>query len=115
MELHIEFTPTLGAGFIEKVYEKTMVIELCKSGLKVERQKPIKAYYEGELIGDYFADLYVNDQVIVELKAVEELCKAHEQQLVNYLVATNIDIGLLINFGSSVIVKRKYREFKKSC
>ena len=105
----------LGAGFLEKVYEKAMVIELRKSGLNVERQKPIKVYYEGELIGDYYADLYVNNQVIVELKAVEELCKAHEQQLVNYLVATKIDTGLLINFGSSVKVKRKFREYKKSC
>ncbi len=104
---------TLGAGFLEKVYENAMVIELKKRGLRVAQQAPIVVFYEGIQVGDYFADLLVNEEVVVELKAVEELAPAHEVQLVNYLQGTGLDIGLLINFGSAVKVKRKYRVYKK--
>jgi GxxExxY protein len=90
---------TLGHGFLEKVYEKAMMIELAKFGLKAERQRPIKVYYEGQLVGDYFADIIVNDKIIIELKAVQTLVEAHEAQLVNYLRATDIEVGLLLNFG----------------
>jgi len=102
----------LGCGFLEKVYENALRIELLKEGLEVKQQEPIKVYYEGQVVGDYYADLWVEDRVIVELKAVQTLSKAHEVQLVNYLTATGVDIGLLLNFGSSVQVKRKFRQYK---
>ncbi|MDX9953483.1 MAG: GxxExxY protein [Anaerolineae bacterium] len=103
---------TLGAGFLEKVYENALTIELQKHELRVQQQRPITVYYEGQVVGEYCADLCVEDRVIVELKAGVALNKAHEMQLVNYLTATGIDIGLLLNFGESVEVKRKYREYK---
>jgi GxxExxY protein len=103
---------TLGAGYLEKVYENALRIELTKQGLKVEQQKPIKVYYEDEVVGEYFADLWVENQVIVELKAVQSLNKEHEVQSVNYLTATGVDTGLLLNFGPSVQIKRKFRKFK---
>jgi len=102
----------LGPGFLEKVYENALRIELTKQGLKVRQQEPIRVHYDGQVVGDFIADLWVEDRVIVELKAVQTLAKVHEVQLVNYLTATGIDIGLLINFGSSVQVKRKYRKYK---
>jgi GxxExxY protein len=87
-----------------------MVIELRKSGLNVEAEKPLKVYYDGQVVGDFFIDLFVEDFVVVELKSVQQLSKNHEVQLVNYLKGINHDVGLLINFGSSgVEVKRKYR------
>jgi len=104
----------LGSGFLEKVYENALRIELMKKGLKVPQQESIKVWYEGQIIGDYVADLWVEDRIIVELKAVQALTKEHEVQLVNYLTATKVESGLLLNFGSSVHVKRKYREYKPS-
>jgi GxxExxY protein len=98
---------TLGYGFLEKVYEKALFIELNKIELKVETQKPIKVYYDKQVIGDYYADIMVNDIVILELKAVEILCERHELQLINYLKATDIEIGLLLNFGKKPEVRRK--------
>jgi GxxExxY protein len=103
---------TLGPGFLEKVYENALRIELAKQGLQVAQRVPIKVHYEGQVVGEYFADLFVESKVIVELKAVQALNKVHEVQLVNYLTATETDIGLLINFGPSVNVKRKHREYK---
>ena len=100
----------LGAGFLEKVNENALRIELLKSGLKVKQQHPINVYYEDSIVGEYYADLSVEDMIIVELKAGKALTIDHEIQLVNYLSAVNIDIGLLINFGSSVNVKRKHRK-----
>lgn len=102
----------LGAGFMEKVYENALRIELIRQGLKTKQQEPIRVYYKGQVVGDYYADLWVEDRVIVELKAVQALSKAYEVQLVNYLTATGVDTGLLLNFGSSVQVKRKFREYK---
>lgn len=98
---------TLGYGFLEKVYENAMRIELIKADLQVEQQKNIKVYYESEQVGDYFADLLVNNLVIVELKAAESICEEHETQLLNYLKATNIEVGLLLNFGKKAEIKRK--------
>ena len=98
---------TLGFGFLEKVYENAMAIELRKMGCKVLQQKNIKVYYENEEVGDYYADLLVDDLVIVELKAAENLCEEHEAQLINYLKATKIEIGLLVNFGTKAEFKRK--------
>ena len=98
---------TLGYGFLEKVYENALIIELNKLGCKVEAQKNIKVYYENKEIGNYYADLLVDNSVIVELKAAETLCKEHECQLINYLKATEYEIGLLLNFGKKAEFKRK--------
>lgn len=103
---------TLGPGFLEKVYENALRIELEKLGLRVKQQEPINVSYEGQVIGEYYADLWINECVMVELKALQTIVKQHEVQLVNYLAATNIDTGLLLNFGPSVQVKRKFREYK---
>ncbi len=97
----------LGYGFLEKVYENALFIELTSMGLLVEKQKHIKVYYEGKEVGEYFADLFVDECVIVELKAAESLCEEHEFQLINYLKATEIEVGVLLNFGKKPEVKRK--------
>jgi len=102
----------LDYGFLEKVYENSLAIELRNDGLNVEQQKPIKVLYKGELVGDYVADLMVEDKVIVEIKSVSKLEQVHEVQLVNYLKATGKEVGLLINFGKSVEVKRKIFDLK---
>ena len=98
---------TLGYGFLEKVYENAMRIEISKSGSHVEQQKNIKVFYESEQVGDYYADLLVENLIIVELKAAETICDEHETQLLNYLKATDIEVGLLINFGKKAEIKRK--------
>ncbi|MBC8030737.1 MAG: GxxExxY protein [Pyrinomonadaceae bacterium] len=103
---------TLGPGFLEKVYENALRIELEKQGLRVKQQEPISVRYEGQVVGEYYADLWVDESVVIELKAAQTLVKQHEVQLVNYLTATGIDCGLLLNFGPSVQVKRKFREYK---
>ncbi len=101
----------LGFGFLESVYKKAMIIELGKDNLNVEAEKPLKVYYDDQVVGEFFVDLFVEDVVIIELKSVQNLAKDHEVQLVNYLNGLRKDIGLLINFGpSGVIVKRKYRK-----
>jgi GxxExxY protein len=103
----------LGFGFLESVYKKAMLIELSKDDLKVEPEKALKVYYDNDIVGDFYLDLLINDTIIVELKSVENLTKAHEVQLVNYLNGMKKEIGLLINFGpSGVDVKRKYRQIK---
>ena len=102
----------LGPGFLEKVYENALRIELQKAGLSVKQQEPIRVVYDGQFVGEYYADLWVEERVVVELKAALALVKEHEVQLVNYLTATSVDLGLLLNFGSSVQVKRKFREYK---
>ena len=100
----------LGFGFLESIYKKAMIIELAKENLKAESEKPLKVYYDNQIIGNFFIDLFVEDSVIVELKSVRSLNKEHEVQTVNYLNGTQKDIGLLINFGpTGVAVKRKYR------
>ncbi len=98
---------TLGYGFLEKVYENALKIELRRMDLKVESQKNIKVHYTGYETGDYFADLIVNDVVILELKAAEALCPEHKAQLINYLKATDIEVGLLLNFGKEAKYVRK--------
>ena len=101
---------SLGNGFLEKVYHNAIVLELRKMGLDVAYEKPISVYYDGQTIGEYFADIVVADKVILEIKAVQAVNAVHEAQLVNYLKATNIDVGLLLNFGKSLEVKRKIFE-----
>lgn len=97
----------LGYGFLEKVYENSIAIALRRHGCKVNQQVPIKVYFEGELVGDYYADLIVNNHVIVELKASEAISEGHEAQLLNYLRATEIEVGLLLNFGPKPEFRRK--------
>ncbi len=97
----------LGYGFLEKVYENGMMIELKRLGLDAERQKQLKVYYDEYEIGEYFADIIINNCVIVELKAAEAICPEHEAQLVNYLKATDIEVGLLLNFGKEPAFKRR--------
>ena len=97
----------LGFGFLEKVYQNALFLELIAMGLYCEKQKPIKVYYNGQIIGGYFADLIINGCVIIELKAAETLVKEHELQLINYLKATEIEVGLLLNFGKKPQFKRK--------
>ena len=98
---------TLGFGFLEKVYEKALMIELKQLGLNAVRQYPIEVEYSGEVVGNYFADILVNSKVIIEIKAASALCEEHELQLINYLKATNIEVGLLLNFGQQPEFKRK--------
>jgi GxxExxY protein len=98
---------TLGYGFLEKVYENAMLIELRKMGFNAQKQIAINVYYEGELVGEYKADIIVVDKVILELKASESLHEQDEAQLLNYLKATEIEVGLLLNFGLKPQIKRK--------
>jgi GxxExxY protein len=92
---------TLGAGFLEKVYENALAIELRKAGLKVEQQKSISVMYSGQVVGHYIADLLVEGVVIVELKAARVIDDIHQAQMLNYLKATHLKIGLILNFGTS--------------
>jgi GxxExxY protein len=93
-----EVNRELGVGFLEKVYENALLFELTEVGLKAESQVPINVKYKGSIIGEYFADIVVESQIILELKAIESLRKIHEAQLLNYLKATGMKLGLLINF-----------------
>ena len=105
----------LSAGFLESVYQKALMIELQEKGIHAEVEKPIDVYYKDKIVGDFRADIIVEDLIILELKAVQQLMPIHETQLVYYLTATHIDHGLLINFGSERIqIKRKFREYKHS-
>ncbi len=103
----------MGFGFLESVYEKCLLIELLKAGLDAEAQKPITVYYDDEIVGEFVADIIVNETVILELKSVRRVINAHEVQLVNYLVATGKPVGLILNFGESKVeVKRKIKDLK---
>jgi len=96
MEVH----RTLGVGFLEKVYENALVFELCARGITAESQKPISVHYKGRAVGEYFADIVVADRVILELKVAATLTEAHEAQMLNYLRATGLRVGLVLNFGA---------------
>lgn len=98
---------TLGSGFLEKVYQNSLVIELLNEGLEVEKEKAITIFYKNKVVGEYFADILVNQQIIIETKAVQSLNQIHQAQLLNYLKATKLPLGLLINFGTpKVQIKR---------
>jgi GxxExxY protein len=104
----------LGNGFLESVYQNALAFELQRAGLRAECEVPIKVFYDGIDVGAFYADILVEKQVIVENKAVEQLCSAHEVQLVNYLTATDHNVGLLFNFGSSSLqYKKKFRVYRK--
>jgi len=102
----------LGYGFLEKVYEKSLIIEFTKQEIDCENQKPISVYYDDIKVGEYFADIIVENRVIIELKATEILKKENEAQLYNYLKATSIEVGLLLNFGKEPKFKRMIFENK---
>lgn len=97
----------LGYGFLEKVYHRAMLIELKSKDLSVEDQPSIKVFYKDEEVGDYYADIIVDNKIILELKAAEQLIEEHECQLINYLKATEIEVGLLLNFGKKSEIRRK--------
>ncbi|MDT8317457.1 MAG: GxxExxY protein [bacterium] len=98
---------TLGYGFLEKVYENAMITEFEGLGVDYANQGAVKVYYEGHIVGDYVADFIVENKVIVELKAIRQLTKADENQLLNYLTATDLEVGLLLNYGEKPEIKRK--------
>jgi GxxExxY protein len=101
---------TLGPGFLESVYQNALIWELQKLGLKVDSQRPITVHFDGQVVGVFAANLLENDSLMLELKANQLVAKAHEVQLVNYLVAIGIDEGLLLNFGAERLeYKRKFR------
>ncbi len=103
----------LGHGFLEKVYENSMAVELRERGLSVQQQAPIRVLYDGHIVGEYFADLLVDGSVIVEIKAAQNLTDEHFAQIINYLKATGIEVGLLLNFGPKPEVRRKVFETAK--
>jgi len=96
----------LGYGFLEKVYHKSLFIELSKRGYRVQSQKPMEVRYENHIVGEFFADLLVENKVVIEVKAVDKYTSVFEAQLLNYLKAAGFEVGLIINFGPSVEVKR---------
>jgi len=103
----------MGFGFLESVYEKCLLIELEKEGLQAESQKPIIVKYDNEVVGEFKADILVEDTVILELKSVRQISQVHEVQLVNYLVATDKPVGLILNFGEQKVkVKRKVKDLE---
>ncbi len=105
---------TLGYGFLEKIYENSMMIEFRKAGISAESQSPIKVIYEGEIVGEHAADIIVDNKVIIELKAAKKIAVDHHAQLLNYLKATDIEVGLLLNFGPKPEISRKvFDNFRK--
>ena len=98
---------TLGYGFLEKVYENSLFLELQKNNLMVKQQYPINVFYDDKVVGEYFADLLVNDKIILELKTAKKISQENEFQLINYLKATGFEIGLLLNFGEKAEFVRK--------
>lgn len=112
IEVFYKVYNNLGYGFLEKVYENAVKFELEKRGLIVEVQKSIKVFYEGYQVGYYVADMVIEGVVIIENKAASSICEEHENQLLNYLKATNIEVGLLLNFGLKPEFKRKIFENK---
>jgi GxxExxY protein len=97
----------LGGGFLESVYEKSLIIELEEMGIAAENQKQVNVYYKNELVGEFRADIIVEGKILIEIKAVNTLLTIHEAQLLNYLKATGIKIGLLVNFGGRLEFRRR--------
>lgn len=108
LEACFEVSKELGTGFVESVYEKALIVALKQKNMKVERQVPLKVKFRGIIVGDFLADLVVEDKILIELKAVNALVNEHFSQLINYLKATEIEVGLIINFGKP---KLEYRRF----
>lgn len=97
---------TLGSGFLEKIYENALALEFSEVGLSFIKQAPVRVFYKNKIMGDYFADFIVDGKVIVEVKALNNFCGSEEAQLINYLKATGIEVGLLLNFGKEAGIKR---------
>ncbi len=102
-----------GHGHLEKVYENALAIELAEQDLRFQQQVPLTVYYRGREVGEYYADFLIENRLICELKSVATISRQHEVQLVNYLAATGVDTGLLINFGNSVNIRRKFRIYRE--
>ncbi|MBP6872770.1 MAG: GxxExxY protein [Bacteroidales bacterium] len=98
---------TLGYGFLEKVYENALYLELINNGIYVKKQCPVQVYYDGTIVGNYYADIIVEDKIILELKSASTMAPEHEYQLINYLKATEIEVGILLNFGKEPQFSRK--------
>lgn len=113
LKTYYEVYNELGYGFLEKVYQNALLIELRNKGLEVTPNKKIKVYYKGENVGDYYADIIVNDTVVLELKAAEYIIDQFENQLLNYLKGTDCEVGLLLNFGKKPEFRRKIYENKR--
>ncbi len=107
IEAFYEVYNTLGYGFLERVYQNALYQELKRRGFDCKAQYPIKVFFKGQEVGEYYADVLVNECIILELKAVNTLCKEHELQLINYLKATDMEVGLLLNFGERPQIRRK--------
>jgi GxxExxY protein len=103
----------LGPGFLEKVYENALTLELKRLGIHARQQVKLPVFYEDQQVGLYFPDLWIEELLIIEIKAILTLAPEHEMKLIHYLAATGIDNGLLINFGDTVQIKRKFREYKQ--
>lgn len=104
---------SLGSGFLESVYQRALIMELRSKGISCEMEKPIEVFYKGEIVGAYRADIVVEDKIIIETKVCDEIALAHEFQVVNYLKASKIDYGIIINFGTLPLgIKRKFRTKK---
>ena len=103
---------TLGFGFLEKVYENSLRLELAKQGIHARQQIKLPVFYEGQRVGLYYPDLWIDDRLIIEIKAAIGLATEHELKLIHYLAATGIENGLLINFGTSVQIRRKFRDYQ---
>jgi len=106
-----EVSNELGVGFLESVYEKALMVALREKGLAAQAQVPLSVSFRGESVGDFFADILVEGQVLLELKAVKSIAPEHVAQILNYLKATKIDVGLLINFGSSKLEYRRFNNY----
>lgn len=102
----------LGVGFLESVYEKALAIALLEKGLSVQCQHPVKVHFRNRVVGDFYADLLVEGKVIVELKAVKAIAPEHQAQIINYLKATGVEVGLLINFGSPKLEYKRFTRYK---
>jgi GxxExxY protein len=113
LKTYYEVYNELGYGFLEKVYQNALLIELKNKGLEVTPNKKIKVYYKGENVGDYYADIIVNNTVVLELKAAEYIIDQFENQLLNYLKGTDCEVGLLLNFGKKPEFRRKIYENKR--
>lgn len=107
LEAFYEVYNTLGYGFLERVYQNALYQELKRRGFDCKAQHQIKVYFKGQEVGEYYADILVNDHIILELKAAGRLCREHELRLINYLKATEMEVGLLLNFGERPQVRRK--------
>ncbi len=107
IEIYYRVYNELGYGFLEKIYENAMMIEFKKENISAVFQSAIKVLYEGEVVGEYFADILITDKIIVEIKAAKNIAEEHEAQLLNYLKATDIEVGFLFNYGSKPNLKRK--------